>query len=75
MANHLESSTSPPEQLVHPQPVGWLKVGIITAASLLAGGLAGAWFYRKTLTRLHQAEESAQDSEYRISGDDAEEED
>jgi len=30
-------------------------VGAVAAASAVAGGLAAAWFYRKTLTRLQQA--------------------
>jgi hypothetical protein len=34
----------------------WIKVGAIAAASALAGGLAAAWFYRKTLNTLRQAE-------------------
>jgi hypothetical protein len=29
-----------------------LKVGLISAASALAGGLAAAWWYRKTLNKL-----------------------
>ena len=37
-------------------PSAWIKVGAIAAASALAGGLAAAWFYRKTLNRLRQAE-------------------
>jgi hypothetical protein len=36
---------------------GWLKVGIVAAASVLAGGLAAAWWYRKTLKTLRQTEE------------------
>jgi hypothetical protein len=35
---------------------GWLKMGVVAAASALAGGLAAAWFYRKTLAQLRQAE-------------------
>ena len=38
---------------------GWLKVGIVAAASALAGGLAAAWWYRKTLKTLRQTEEIA----------------
>jgi hypothetical protein len=33
-----------------------LKVGLLAAASALAGGLAAAWYCRKTLARLRQAE-------------------
>jgi len=48
-------------------------MGAIAAASALAGGLAAAWFYRKTLTRLRQAEDNHLDSDFRIFGDDSEE--
>jgi hypothetical protein len=39
------------------QPSGWLRVGVVAAASALAGGLAVAWWYRKTLKTLRQTEE------------------
>ena len=35
---------------------GWLQVGAIAAASALLGGLAAAWYYRRTLSRLREAE-------------------
>jgi hypothetical protein len=35
-----------------PQGSSVLKVGLISAASALAGGLAAAWWYRKTLHKL-----------------------
>lgn len=41
----------------------WIKVGAVAAVSALAGGLAAAWFYRKTLRRIHAAE--PQDSNFR----------
>ena len=53
------SSKAPPDR-------GWLKVGLIAGASALAGGLAAAWFYRKTLAQLRQGEHS-QDSEVKSS--------
>jgi len=37
-------------------PGGWFKVGTIAAASAVLGGMAAAWFYRKTLSRLREAE-------------------
>lgn len=49
----------------------WLKVGAIAAASALLGGLAAAWFYRKTLTQLREAENEIPDSEYRIIEDES----
>ena len=39
-----------------PAPPGWLKVGAVAAASALLGGMAAAWFYRKTLAQLREAE-------------------
>ena len=45
---------------------GWLRVGAIAAASALLGGLAAAWFYRKTLTRLQEAENEIPDPESKI---------
>ena len=44
----------------------WVKVGVIAAASALAGGLAAAWFYRKTLNTLRNAELEEENSESRI---------
>jgi hypothetical protein len=52
----------------------WIKVGVFAAASALAGGLAAAWYYRNTLTRLKQAEnrdlESGSGASCSDSGDD-----
>lgn len=49
----------------------WLKVGAIAAASAVVGGLAAAWFYRKTLSRLREAEERVPDSEFIATEDDS----
>jgi hypothetical protein len=38
----------------------WFKVGMLTAFSAVAGGMAAAWYYRKTLLRLRQAEDLQQ---------------
>jgi len=68
MASVLDSSGSAVAEAVHevhetpsaPQR-GWLTMGALAAAaSALAGGLAAAWFYRKTLARLRQAETNGQ---------------
>lgn len=48
-----EQTIAPAEP--QPEQSGWFRVGVIAAASALAGGLAAAWFYRKTLTRLQEA--------------------
>jgi hypothetical protein len=42
----------------------WFKVGAVAAASVLAGGLAVSWFYRNTLARLRQAEQTPDDSNF-----------
>jgi hypothetical protein len=42
-------------------PRGWVKVGAIAAASVL-GGLAAAWFFRKTLSKLQEASEEIPNS-------------
>jgi len=54
--NRSDSSTSPDTQ-PSAQPSGWFLMGAVAAASVLAGGLAAAWWYRKTLSKLHQANE------------------
>ena len=38
---------------------GWIRVGAVATASAVAGGLAAAWFYRKTLRKLQEAESEA----------------
>lgn len=52
----MESESSGEKAVLPATRPGWLKMGVLAAASALAGGLAAAWFYRKTLERLHQAE-------------------
>jgi len=42
--------------------LGWVKVGAIAAASAALGGLAAAWFYRKTLSQLREASHEFSDS-------------
>ena len=61
MPSNEESATSETETAgpnanreTGPKLPGWLKVGAVAAASALAGGVAAAWFYRKTLTKLRQ---------------------
>ena len=70
MEDRLKSSAYLDPQTVDPPASGWLKMGVVAAASALAGGLAAAWFYRKTLARLREAEGDASDSGYGIAEDD-----
>ena len=50
-----------------PRIPGWIRIAAIAAASALAGGLAAAWFYRNTLRRLQDAENTTESSESYIS--------
>jgi hypothetical protein len=69
----LDSAVSPQEE-ANSAPLtkesknssGWLRFGVIATASALAGGLATAWYYRRTLNQLRQAENGISHSEIRI---------
>jgi hypothetical protein len=75
MANGLKSSSfgnMDPERKADGRgavPPGWLKVGAVAVASAVFGGLAAAWFYSKTLSRLREAEDKISNSESGITGD------
>lgn len=47
---------------------GWVRVGAIAVASALVGGLAAAWFYRKTLSLLREAGDEAPESRINEAG-------
>jgi hypothetical protein len=51
----------------------WMKVTAIAATSALAGGLAAAWFYRKTVSRLQNAVETTENSNFGMPGGGADE--
>jgi len=61
------SSTPAPDD---PSSPVWLKLGVIAAASALAGGMAAAWWYRTTLKKLRQADERPINPQYGSSSDD-----
>jgi hypothetical protein len=69
MATKLESVDSKTEPEFETEPMdaggssGWLPVGMLAAASAVLGGLAVAWYYRNTLARLRQAEESGSEGD------------
>jgi hypothetical protein len=67
----LESYTSSTQAAAPAQPSAWLKLGVVAAASALAGGVAAAWWYRKTLTKLRQAEENSHNLDFRTPPDDS----
>ncbi len=61
-----ESDISVQEKTQPSRTKSRLKIGVIAAASLLAGGLAAAWWYRKTLKTLRQTAESGQNPHFGI---------
>ena len=65
MASDLESACLTTEGEPERGGSKWLKVGLV-AAGTAAAGLAAAWWYRKTLARLREAEEAADDTNFRI---------
>jgi hypothetical protein len=76
MASNLKSSVSAPPKPESPPerrdaiPPGWLKVGAVAGASAVLGGLAAAWFYRKALSQLREAEDKIQGPEIRPATED-----
>jgi hypothetical protein len=66
MTSPLEPSTSSLEQEARQPLPSWVKVSAVAAGSVLFGGLAAAWFYRKTLSRLQEAAAETSDSNFRI---------
>jgi hypothetical protein len=70
----LESSSSEQPKQAETQPSRWLGVGVVAVASVLVGGLAAAWWYRKTLSKIHEADGNSENPDFRISGDDSSDE-
>jgi hypothetical protein len=52
----------------------WMKVTAVAAASILAGGLAATWIYRKSIARLQYPEDAPEYSNFGISGGEADDE-
>jgi hypothetical protein len=67
----VESYSSAPEAEPKTTFPTWIKIGTVAAASAIAGGLAAAWFYRKTLDTLRQAESNRRDSDFGIQENEA----
>lgn len=64
MENHLHSDSYVEGTTVWMPP--WVKLGAVAAVSALAGGIAAAWFYRKTLAAMQRVEEPLPAMESRI---------
>ena len=61
-----------PTEVTNSSSSEWARVGFVAVASALAGGLAAAWWYRKTLKTLRRSEETDPNPEFGISSDEAE---
>ncbi len=48
------------------QPSSKVKIAVVAAVSLLAGGLAAAWYYRKTVSLLQNPPSGPGDSNFGI---------
>jgi len=70
MTNLLESESSSPADVGPSAARRWVKVGVIAAGSALAAGLAAAWWHRKTLEKLLQANENGTNPQFGIAEDD-----
>lgn len=51
----------------------FLKVGAVAAASAILGGVAAAWWYRKTITTLHETGENGNNPHFGIGSQAAQE--
>jgi hypothetical protein len=66
MASSLDSSNYQESEEVPSKPHGWVRMGTVAVGSALAGGLLAAWWYRKTLNQLRQADEEGEDPHFGI---------
>jgi hypothetical protein len=65
-ANSSDTSISTSNSGLEKRWAGWLRVAGIAAASALAGGLAAAWWHRKTLDKLREGEAAANNPDFSI---------
>ena len=54
MTTDFNSDNSKNLETAEPTAPRWLKLGAVAAASGILGGLAAAWYYRKTLAQLRE---------------------
>jgi hypothetical protein len=71
MANSFKSEGSGEPETNSGERAGWIKVGLVAAATAFAGGLVAAWWYRQTITKLRQAENDGQSPHFGIPDEDA----
>lgn len=71
MQTSVESKASEETKGQLSEPSTWMKFGLIAMASAVLGGMATAWWYRKILIRLRQAEEAGPNPQIGIWDDDS----
>ncbi len=64
MASNFESDIYEKNESELEPPSSWLRVGLIAVASAVLGGMGAAWWYRKTLIRMRQMEETGQNPQF-----------
>jgi hypothetical protein len=69
MTNQTESEVYSQAEILRPGSSSWVKVGVVAAASALIGGVAAAWWYRKTLKTLRQTGEIESNPDFGIPSD------
>jgi hypothetical protein len=67
MTNEIESEGSQSKPEGGQPRSGWFRLGVVAVASALAGGVAAAWWYRKTLNKLHESGENGENPQFGIS--------
>ena len=71
MKSPIESEALTPTEVSSSMSSSWAKVGFVAAASAILGGLAAAWWYRKTLKTLRQTEEFDSNPKFGINSDES----
>jgi hypothetical protein len=70
MATPLDSSNYQGNEEAPDRPRGWVRMGAVAVGSALAGGLLAAWWYRKTLNQLRDADEDGENPHFGIQEED-----
>jgi hypothetical protein len=66
MASYFDSSNYQENEEGPSKPHSWVRMGAVAVGSALAGGLLAAWWYRKTLNQLRQADEEGENPHFGI---------
>jgi hypothetical protein len=69
MTNDSESDVSDQRTPPAESREGLLKLGVVAVASALLGGIAAAWWYRKTVQKLHETGENSDNPHFGIGSD------